>query len=241
MFPLMEESPETPRQKLPATPVLITAATKWEAEPLAKGLELVRAGENRFEGSVGGRRVVLVKTGMGAAKTAECLENDYVAGDFGLALSAGLCGAMQEGVRVGDIVADAQEIEMDYVVPLRETAKALELPFHFGKIIHTNIVLQPDAKRRLGSEWRGVACDMETAAVRRWAGKTIPAFGVRVVLDELDEEIPSDVPAGEDPASLARFALTHAAQLPRLIKTGMRSGRAMKNLTRFLKAYLEAI
>lgn len=238
---LMEESPETPRRKLPATPVLITAATKWEAEPLARGLGLTPADESRFEGTVGGRRVVLVKTGIGAVKTSERLENDFVAGDYGLALSAGLCGALQDSVRTGDVVADAQEVEMDYVVPLRETAKALELPFHFGKIIHTNVVLKPDMKRKLGAEWRGVACDMETAAVRRWAGKTIPAFGVRVVLDELDEEIPSDVPAGEDPASLARFALTHAAQLPRLIKTGMRSGRAMKNLTRFLKAYLEAL
>ena len=31
---------------------------------------------------------------------------------------------------------------------------------------------------------------------------------------------------GEDAASLARYALTHAAQLPGLIKTGMRSARA---------------
>lgn len=238
---LMEESPETPRRKLPSTPVLITAATKWEAEPLAKGLGLKPLSEDRFEGSVGGRKVVLIKTGIGAVKTADLLNRDFVAGDFGLVLSAGLCGALQNGVRTGDVVADAQEMEMDYVVPLRETAQAQGVPFHFGKIIHTNIVLQPAAKRKLGVEWRGVACDMETAAVKRWAGKTIPAFGVRVVLDEVDEEIPGEVPAGEDPASLAKFALTHAGQLPRLIKTGLRSGRAMKTLTRFLKAYLETI
>jgi nucleoside phosphorylase len=241
MAPLMEESLETPRAKLPTTPVLLTAATKWEAEPLAKGLGLSPAGDARWEGTIGGRRVVLIKTGIGAEKTAEVLGRDLVISDFGLAISAGLCGALQDSVHTGDVVADAQEIEMDYVVPLRETGKALGLNFHFGKIIHTNIVLKPDMKRKLGAEWRGVACDMETAAVKRWADSKIPAFGVRVVLDELDEEIPSEVPAGEDAATLARFALTHAAQLPRLIKTGMRSGRAMKNLTRFLKAYLEAI
>ena len=86
-----------------------------------------------------------------------------------------------------------------------------------------------------------LACDMETAAVRRWAGAKIPVIGARVVLDEIHEEIPSDAPQGEDAASLAKFALTHAASLPRLIQTGMKSGRAMKNLTRFLKAYLETI
>ena len=238
---LMEESPETPRAKLPTTPVLITAATKWEAVPLAKGLGLTPTAEARFEGTVGGRRVVLIKTGMGALKTAAVLEKEFVADDFGLAVSAGLCGAMQEGIRTGDLVADAQGIDLDYVVPLRETAATLNIPFHFGKILHTNIVLTPAKKRALGAEHRMLACDMETASVRRWANAKLPVIGARVVLDEIDEEIPSDAPQSEDTVALARYALSHAAQLPRLIKTGMKSGRAMKNLTKFLKAYLETI
>jgi nucleoside phosphorylase len=226
---------------LPKTPVLITAATRWEAEPLARGLGLSAAGPARWEGSVGGRRVVLVKTGVGAIKTTDLLARDFVAGDFGLALSAGLCGAMRDDVRVGDVVADAAGVEMDYVVPLRETAKALDLPFHFGRILHTNVVLQPDMKRRLGLEQRALACDMETAAVRRWAEGRIPTIGARVVLDEVGEALPSDVPEGEDAASLARYALAHAGSIPSLIGTGLRSGRAMKTLARYLKAYLEAI
>ena len=237
----MEESPEMPRTKLPMTPVLITAATKWEAEPLAKGLGLSPAGEARFEGTVGGRQIVLIKTGIGSEKTSAVLQTRFVAGDFGLALSAGLCGAMQPELKTGDIVADGASVELDYVVPLRETAESLGLRFHFGRLLHTNIVLAPEAKRKLGAEQRAVACDMETAAVRRWAHPKLPVIGVRAVFDEIHEEIPADAPAGEDAASLARYALTHAAQLPRLIKIGMRSGRAMKNLTRFLKTYLETI
>ncbi len=238
---LMEESPDMPRAKLPTTPVLLTAATKWEAEPLAKGLGLTRTGEARFEGTVGGRKVVLIKTGMGAAKTSAMLEKDLVAGDFGLAFSAGLCGAMQPELKTGDVVADGANVELDLVVPLRETAAALNIPFHFGKILHTNIVLTPAKKRALGAEHRMLACDMETAAVRRWAQRKLSVIGARVVLDEIDEEIPADAPQSEDTATLARYALTHAASLPRLIKTGMKSGRAMKNLTKFLKAYLETI
>jgi len=221
--------------------VLLTAATRWEAAPLAKGLGLSSVGEGRWEGSVGGRRVALAKTGVGAIKTAALLAKDFVAGDFGLAISAGLCGAMQPDVRRGDVVADARELEMDYVVPLRETGKALGVRFHFGRILHTNVVLQPDLKRRLGAEQRALACDMETAAVRRWASPRIPALGIRVVLDEVDDALPSDVPEGEDAAALARYALAHAASLPALVGTGLRSARAMRTLSRFLKAYLEAI
>lgn len=241
MIPMTEETNDAPRAALPKTPVLITAATRWEAEPLAKGLGLSPAGDGRWEGSANGRRVALVKTGMGAIKTADVLGRGFVAGDFGLAISAGLCGAMQEGIKTGDLVADAAEVDMDYVVPLRETAKSLGLPFHFGHILHTNVVLQPAAKRALGAEHRKIACDMETAAVRRWAAARTPVIAARAVLDEVGESLPADAPEGEDAASLARFALAHAPALPGLIRTGMRSGRAMKTLARFLKAYLEAI
>ena len=238
---LMEESSETPRAKLPMTPVLITAATKWEAEPLAKGLGLSPAGAGRFEGTVAGRRIVLIKTGMGSEKTSTALQTGFVAGDFGIAISAGLCGAMQPELKTGDLVADGANVELDYVVPLRETAEKLGLRFHFGRLLHTNIVLAPEAKRKLGAEQRAVACDMETAAVRRWAQPKLSVIGVRAVLDEIHEELPSDAPEGEDAASLARFALKHAKSMPQLIRTGLKSGRAMKNLTRFLKAYLETI
>lgn len=220
--------------------VLITAATRWEAEPLAKALGLPSSGTGRWEGLACGRRILLLKTGMGAMKTRDALERDCVAGDYGLVLSAGLCGAMQPGVRTGDIVADAQDVELDYVKTLKRTAETLETPFHFGKILHTNIVLKPEMKRKLGTEQRVLACDMETSAVRRWAGGKTPVIGLRVVLDELDEAVPADAPESERPAALARYALAHVAELPLLIRTGLRSARAMKRLATFIRAYLEA-
>lgn len=235
------ETDEAPRPALPKTPVLITAATKWEAGPLAKALGLAEAAPGRYEGTVNGRRVILLKTGIGAKNAADALGKDFAPSDFGLAISAGLCGAMQKEAKTGDLVADAREVDLDLVKPLRETALKLRIPFHFGKILHTNIVLKPAAKKALGDEQRALACDMETASLRRWAdGKTAP-IAVRVVLDEIHEEIPSDAPEGEDAVSLARFALKNAASLPSLIRVGIRSSRAMKTLSTFLKAYLETI
>jgi len=237
---LMEEERHTPLSPLPKTPVLITAATKWEAHPLAKALGLTSVAESRWEGIVAGRKVVLLKTGIGAKNAADALATAKPE-DFGLAISAGLCGAMQKEAKTGDVVADAREVDLDFVKPLRETALKLDLPFHFGKILHTNIVLAPAAKKALGEAQRALACDMETASLRRWAdGKTAP-IAVRVVLDEIHEEIPSDAPEGEDAASLVRYAFANAAKLPSLIRVGYRSSRAMKTLSTFLKAYLETI
>lgn len=230
-------APETAR----ASAVLLTAATPWEASPLARGLELSAAGEDRWEGALGARQLVLLKTGIGERRTQLSLESSAKPAEFGLAVSAGLCGALQEGIEAGDIVADAQGIELDYVLPLRQTATALGLAFHYGKILHTNIVLQPEAKRRLGSAHRALACDMETAAVRRWGFEHLPVLGVRTVLDELDEAPPADSPDGEGTYAMARYALARPTLLPRLLKTGWRCAAAMKTLSRFLKAYLEAL
>jgi nucleoside phosphorylase len=222
--------------------VLITAATPWEARPLAKGLGLSPSGEKLWKGTVGGRAVTLLQTGMGAKNTADALGARAAASDHQLALSAGLCGAMHEDIAPGDIVADPHEAELELVVPLRETAKALKLPFHFGRILHTNIVLQPEAKRKLGAEHRAAACDMETQAVRRWAhGTPLAVIGVRAVLDGVDDALPEGAPEGEDAASLAAFALRRPARLPGLLALGWRSGRAMTSLTRLIKAYLEGM
>lgn len=221
--------------------VLLTAATRWEAQPLADALGLSPAGAGIWRGTVGGRALTLIKTGMGAKSTSQAL-GAAAPSDFQLALSAGLCGSLQASVHPGDIVADPHEVELELVLPLRETAKALALHFHFGRILHTNIVLQPEAKRRLGAEHRAAACDMETQAVRRWAyGTPLAVIGVRGVLDGLEDALPADAPEGEDFASLGAFALSRPLALPGLLLTGWRARRAMAAVARLLRAYLEGL
>ncbi len=240
MSQLMEEELDTPRAPLPKTPVLITAATIWEAEPLAKALNLRRSGTTRWDGSHAGRTIVLLKTGVGAKNTADAL-NNVAPSDYGLTISAGLCGSMNALVKAGDIVADPREADLDYVKPLRETALAMAAPFHFGKILHTNIVLQPAAKKALGEEQRSVACDMESQAVRRWADKKSEMVAVRVVLDEIADACPTETPEDETFSAQFKFAMTHFGQIPLLVRTGIRAGKGMKTLGAFLKKYLETL
>ena len=220
--------------------VLVTAATRWEASPLARGLGLRRTRPDCWDGRVGRKNVRLLKTGMGDRRTRAALE-PLAPAEYPLVISAGLCGAMQDGIRTGDIVADAQGVELDLVVPLRETGKTLGLPFHFGKLLHTNVILAPDVKRRLGAEQRALGCDMETAAVRRWAGGGTAVIGVRAVLDELDQAVPADAPEGEGVLALAGYALSRPWRLPGLIKTGVDAATATTALAHFLKSYIEVL
>ena len=240
MNAMTDEAPETAPVRLAPGPVLLTAATRWEAAPVARALGLRESGATRLEGEFAGRRVTLLKTGIGAKNAADALAS-LKPSDFRMALSVGLCGALQPGINTGELVADVHEAELDRVIALREAAAGAGLKVHYGRILHTNVVLGPELKTRLGREHRAIACDMETASLRRWAhGSGVPSLGLRAVLDEVGETIPADAPEGEDAASLAKYALANAARLPNLVRLGWRSGRAMKSLTRLLAAYLEA-
>src|SRR5437879_11841538 len=109
---LMEETTdadEAPRAALPKTPVLITAATKWEANPLAKALRLTASGEGRWEGPAAGRKIVLLKTGIGAKNAADALGRGLVPADFGLAIPAGRCGAMHKDAQTGHPAPDPHD------------------------------------------------------------------------------------------------------------------------------------
>lgn len=222
-------------------PILLTAATRFEAQPLARQLGLVADGAGRFVGSIAGRSIVLVVSGIGPVRTAIALERGFSASDFGLALSVGLCGALQDGLHTGELIADAEDIAPGYVEPLRAAAWTLGLPCHFGRILHTNVVLQPADKRALGSAHGALACDMETAAVRRWSGGATAVLGARVVLDELGQTLPADAPADGDLLDLTRYALSRAGHLPRLLQVGWRSARAMRNLAQVLRLYLATV
>jgi len=223
-------------------PILLCAATRWEAEPLAKGLRLRAQGAGRWEGLLGERRVRLIQTGVGALKAGEAL--DELAGEsFGLALSVGFAGALQPGIDAGDIVCDIRGSDAGLPPAARRVAQAQGVGIHFGKIAHADRVLaDAGEKRALGAAQRASAVDMETKALREWADqRALPVLPVRVVLDAVDDRLPREVPKGEDFLSLAAYVLKNLPELGVMIATGLKQRRAIANLDRFLKEFLPLV
>lgn len=223
-----------------STPLLLCAATRWEAEPLSSRLVLRSAGPGRFEGSAAGRPVVLVKTGVGPEAASAALDAVMPAENFHCVVSVGFAGALQPGMSSGDLVLDIQGADAELPPAARELAATQGTPLHFGKIIHSDKVLaSPAEKRALGQAQRASAVDMETSSIRAWAGRRgTPAMAVRVVLDGVDDRLPSAVPSGEDIVSLTRYAFGNIGELPVMISTGLKQRRAMTNLCRFLEEFL---
>ena len=207
---------------------------------MARKLGLKAVSGSRFEGLVAGRSVVLTKIGIGPTAAANALSRLGPAEDFHCALSVGFAGALQPGMATGDLVVDIQGAAAELPPAAREIAAALKIPLHFGKIIHSDRVLaRPSDKKALGQTRRASAVDMETSVIRSWAAKQgIASLAARVVLDGVDDRLPSSVPAGEDFASLTRYALANAAELPVMLSTGLKQRKAIANLAHFLERFL---
>ncbi|MBI4422609.1 MAG: hypothetical protein HY554_02715 [Elusimicrobia bacterium] len=228
--------------------ILLTAATPWEAKPLARrwGLALERApGPGRlYAGRVAGRELRLAQTGMGSAKTAAALQA-LEAGDASApaaVASVGLAGALQPGVRAGELVADLRGAPLDWLQAARETAGELRMPLHLGAIRSADRVLGPREKRELGAAQRAVAVDMETSAVRAWSERRGAVFvGVRAVFDELDERAPEGGPEDDSAGATLRFAASRWAELPRLVRFWPRQAGGMRVVGRFLERWLEIL
>jgi nucleoside phosphorylase len=239
MLLMKEESPAAERL---TGSLLLCAATRWEAEPIAAALGLKPASKGLFAGSLAGRSISLVQVGIGPRSAALVLSRLPAQSDLSLVVSVGLCGALQQAMKTGDIVCDFAGTDAAWPPLARETAGALQLDFHFGRMAHSEEVLQPDTKIELGRKLRAAAVDMETDSVRRWAAeKNISACAIRSVLDAVDEKLPGFYPKNETPAALAQFALRHWADAPILMRTYFKQKKAMLNLKRFLADFLAQI
>ncbi|TBR20866.1 hypothetical protein EPO15_11855 [bacterium] len=225
-----------------ASAVLLTAATPWESRPLAKALGLLPDGPGLWRGTLGARRGILLETGMGGPAAAAALERVFGKANGstpGLIVSTGLCGALQPELRPGDLVVDVHGGPAELALAAPAAAKKAGVTLHIGAVADADHVLTAAEKRALAGKLRAAAVDMESAAVRLWAGGRGSDFlAARAVLDALAEDAPSQAPEGGSFAAALRFAAAHWTKLPRLAATGWRARRGMDALGRFLSVYL---
>ncbi|MBI5596939.1 MAG: hypothetical protein HY928_12680 [Elusimicrobia bacterium] len=222
--------------------ILLCAATPWEARPIARALGLLAERPALWTGTVGVRRAALLETGIGAAAAKTALERAYGLANGStpaLVLSTGLCGALQPGLRTGDIVMDLHGAPLDLARRALGAAERGGVRLHVGSFAHADRVLSPADKRALGLRTRAAAVDMESAAIRSWAETRGSGFlTARAVLDALEQTAPSSAPDGEDLRDILSFLWRHAGEVPALVAAGLGARRAMDALGRFLAEYL---
>ncbi len=247
--------------------IAVFAAMRLEVEPFLRrldGQERRRVGAFPITtGRCGGQALLVCCTGVGprAGEAAAAVLDAYAPEAV---LSVGLGGALSPECRVGDIVlgewvhrgepgASGQRQQR----AVRSDARLLERAqrgaeggglrhWTGGSLTVTRLVGEREHKAALRLVSGLDVVEMESYWVGRAARKAgVPFLAVRAISDGADERLPeiaSDVgPQGElRVTQVLRFALSRPADVPVLLRTAVYARRAVRNLTRFLEAFLEA-
>jgi nucleoside phosphorylase len=133
-------------------------------------------------GVLGGLPVILAANGVGRRRAAEALEFAVRHREIAGVVSAGYCGALRDGLAIGDIVVGSQIEHNGSRFSLRAPKAAPHCTM--GPIASIDRVAQTaDEKRALG-ERGAAAVEMEAAGIAEAAGRHgLPVYCVRAVTD----------------------------------------------------------
>ena len=188
------------------------------------------AGSHTISGTLHGRAVCVLHTGVGERTTRERLAHFLREQTPQLLISSGFAGALSEQLRVGDIFVDENSSDA-------ELARRCALPL--ARLATVSDVLESDAARRqLALQTGADAVDMETewiAELCRGAG--VPLLSLRVISDSTAEPLPAparflfDIDHQRTPFfKLALYVVRHPVAVISLIKFAKRIAGARDQL-----------
>ena len=149
-------------------------------------------------GQIDGTSIALVFSGIGQ-KNAEEATNILIDVFAPKSIcSAGYAGGLSSRLRQSDIcvpeqvirVSDRQALDLSGTIP----RKTLPMPGKLTLLTVNDVAASPEQKRTLHEQTGGELVDMETFAVAEVCRvRNISFFPIRVILDAVDDRIPSDI------------------------------------------------
>jgi adenosylhomocysteine nucleosidase len=202
-----------------------------------------------FKGDFDGKSVIIARTGVGIKRARN--GTIYVIQKFKpkLIVSAGLGGALKDGLRVGDIIVG------EWVLSLKGNQKKglfcdidrLSMDFIKGGLLTENRFLNdPNEKRQLYRQTGALSVDMETWGVVEAADDyATPVISVRSISDDSQVELPDMRHFYSSRGELRKLnALTYLTLNPRLIYPFLRLvlfdiRKSRSRLNKFLKELIQ--
>tara|TARA_R110002111_G_scaffold209173_1_gene273111 strand:- start:179 stop:937 length:759 start_codon:yes stop_codon:yes gene_type:complete len=229
----------------------LVCALPMEIQPFLDHCEHVKkytGGSYVFRGGFLDRiKVAVVQTGVGFARARAATQALVDAHSPPWVLSVGFSGALQTGMKVGDIVvatsvADlhGQELKNDVHFP-----EDPEQGLYVGRIINTDqIVRTVEEKLQLAEKYDALAVDLESLAVAQVCAAEKKGFmAIRVISDDCSADLPPEVMSilGETGAVRAGAALGAVFKRPESIKEMWKMrGDASRAATR-LAGFLDGV
>ena len=217
-------------------PVAFVCAMPLELRPLAKRLGLRRArvgGAPARTGTLDGRPVVAVVTGMGTRLAGVGIRRLLDAVTPARVVVVGICGAVDDETPIGALVLPARVI--DHATGREHEHDILGAGEAHGALWTTDVITPAAEVGALRA--RGVvALDMETAAValvceeRQVPWSVFRAVSDRATDGSVDDEVfrlnrPDGTP---DAAAVARYLARHPGRVPGLVRLAKGAGLASR-------------
>jgi adenosylhomocysteine nucleosidase len=228
--------------------IAVSFALPEESRDLVRGLSgAKRSGPAALPiiaGTLGGREVVIVHSGMGKA-SASARIGDFLKGHAPSHwIATGFGGGLDPELRLGDIVA-----VRNFSDPALLAAIA-SLPARPGSLITTRKVVETAVQKRdLARHTGAIVVDMETAAISPLCGaRGIPMLAVRAISDTATQDLPVPAEVWFDtatqrprPLPLVLFLMRHPGRIIPFIRFVRGINMARGRLTAFLLAALREL
>ncbi|REJ92616.1 MAG: 5'-methylthioadenosine nucleosidase [Planctomycetota bacterium] len=181
--------------------VAIVCALPLEMAEFVRKLDRVKrytGGSFTFRGGVlKDTRVVVVESGTGVTLAARATQAVIDAHTPNWVISAGFAGALQEEMRIGDLVI-ANEVANESGESLSVDMKMPEdrdRGLFVGRLMTAKqIVRTVDEKREISERTGALAVDLESFAVARVCGENKQKFlAIRVISDDMSADLPPEV------------------------------------------------
>lgn len=223
----------------------IIGAMAQEVEQLKNEMEqpeiITVAGMDFYKGVIGGKPVVVVRSGIGKVNAGICVQ--ILADRFGVdgIVNTGIAGSLQAKINIGDLVLSTDTVQHDmdatgfsYPVgqipqmdvfsftadeKLRQAAKECcaqvnpDVAVHEGRVLTGDQFISDKQKKKwLVETFGGYCTEMEGAAIAQAAYlNQIPFLIVRAISDKADDS------ANMDYAEFERLAIIHSVNLTRAL------------------------
>lgn len=220
--------------------IAVTFALPVESSELLRRLSdqsgTDRNGIQTIRGTIDGREVEVLHTGVGEKicrkRLVRFLDNER----FETLISTGFAGALTDELRVGDLLLARNFL----TVKLNKAVSPFSnLPIRVADLLTVPALIDSSEERNETARASGAAAiDMETEFIARiCAEHRVPLLSLRVITDAPREPFPVpadvlfDIENQRIPLpALTRFILSHANRIPRLIQFTRRIAQARKIL-----------
>ncbi len=247
------------------TVTVLLGAVNAETEGLQRSMAVEQAttgpGCRLLEGTLGGKDIVLARTGPGMRRAEEI--GRFILANYraDAVVSFGLGGALVEDLRAGDLVVCCRcysesstgaglfrDADPELLCLATQVESWDRTGIRFGRGISLDrLVTDPEEKRAMGNRFGVQVVDMESYWVAGVASeRRVPFLAVRAVSDTLSQRLPPfDRFLNPQGGWLGRRAALHFLSHPRdamsLPWVFANSKRAVRNLTLFLGRLVSAM